>query len=59
MNRRPFRYILRLERLEDRNAPSDSLQSLLAELNEPLASPLAHETADVLPPPRANFMAGR
>ena len=57
MNCRPFRYILRLERLEDRNAPSDSLQSLLAGLNEPLPSPLAYETADA--PPRANFMAGR
>lgn len=46
---------LRLERLEERNAPSDTLHVLLAGLNAPLDGPFA-SPEPASPPPHA-FLA--
>ncbi len=52
MKRRPFRYPLWVERLEDRDAPN----SLLA-IDDVLNGPLPSEAA--APPPRQHLLAGR
>jgi hypothetical protein len=50
MRRRPFCFPLFVERLEDRNAPSDTLNALNADLNDP-------SLAQTAPPP-AFLVAG-
>ena len=55
MKRRPFCLPLRLERLEDRNAPSETLNAVLAGINEPADIPYPGEA----PPPLAVVVARR